>query len=58
MIVTKNKETFLQDEYDNWYCNLIDTDYIGFLDYMEADIKSCKNCGVYYWSGCKKRCTC
>ena len=53
-IITKDKELFLLSEMKHFGKSSIKT----FKKYMEGNEATCKNCGVYYWNGCKKRCEC
>lgn len=53
-ITTKDKEQFLLSEMPHFGKRSIKA----FKKYMEGSETTCKNCGVYYWKGCKKRCEC
>jgi hypothetical protein len=53
-IATKDKEQFLLSEMPHFGKRSIKA----FKKYMEGSDTTCKNCGVYYWKGCKKRCKC
>ena len=53
-IVTKDKKQFLQAERD-WFPSMNDAEY---KEQMYDDADSCKNCGVWYWNDCVKRCKC
>jgi hypothetical protein len=54
-IITKDREEFLQAEKEwfKFYRSLQK-----FKKDMESELRTCKNCGVYYWNGCLKRCKC
>ena len=54
MIKTKSKKEFLQEERD-WFPSMTNDEY---KEEMTEDAISCKNCGVWYWVECKKRCNC
>lgn len=53
-IVTKDKEQFLLSEMPHFDKRSIDT----FKKYVKGMEDTCKNCGVYFWKGCQKRCKC
>lgn len=53
-IVTKSREEFLQAERD-WFPSMTDVEY---KELMYDDAESCKECGVFYWFDCNKRCKC
>jgi len=53
-IITKDKERFLLAEMPHFGKRSINV----FKKYMEDMEIACKNCGVYYWKGCQKRCKC
>jgi len=53
-IITKDKEQFLLSEMPHFGKRSIKA----FKKYMEGSETTCKNCGTYYWKGCKKRCDC
>jgi hypothetical protein len=53
-IITKDKEQFLLSEMKHFGKRSLER----FKKYMEDMDITCKNCGVYYWKGCKKRCDC
>ncbi len=53
-IITKDREQFLLSEMKHFGKRSIER----FKKYMKDMDTTCKNCGVYYWKGCKKRCDC
>jgi hypothetical protein len=53
-IITKNKRQFLQEERD-WFPSMTNDEY---KDQMYDDADCCKNCGIWYWNDCVKRCKC
>lgn len=55
--VIKNKKKFLQAEYEKHFKYLFNS-YSDFVNSMEMDAIDCKNCGCYYWNGCRLRCNC
>lgn len=57
MIATTNKKEFLKVEHGEWeYWK--DFSYAEYLRVMECDAVKCPTCKVYFWDGCKKRCSC
>lgn len=55
-IITKNIEIFLEAEYLH-YKGLFDS-YREYELVMQDGVSTCNRCGVCYWSGCDKRCSC
>lgn len=53
-ITTKDREQFLLFEMKHFGKRSIEM----FKKYMKDMDTTCKNCGVYYWKGCKNRCGC
>lgn len=53
-IQTKSKEKFLQKE-RIYFSTMTDNEY---REEMHGYAQSCKNCGVWYWNDCAKRCEC
>lgn len=53
-VKTKVKEKFLHHERP-WFPSMTDDE---FKDFMVEDAVSCKNCGIWYWNECNKRCDC
>jgi len=53
-IITKEKKEFLLYEMPHFCKRSINA----FKKYMKGMEATCKNCGVYYWKECQKRCKC
>ncbi len=57
LIKTKNKNTFLKNEYKEVFSNVYQSLYDFNFSLGEYVIK-CEKCGIYYWEGNKKACKC
>jgi len=53
-IITSDKKQFLQKERP-WFPSMTEIEY---KEQMYDDAISCKNCGIWYWKDCTKRCQC
>lgn len=54
-IITKDREEFFLSEMKHFGRR---RSVERFKKYMKDMDTVCKNCGVYYWKGCNKRCDC